>query len=61
MSVPMTIEPDVNFGTVPYAWVTLEILRVCFASVRQIIDRFREITPEFQIATGVHLEPPSGS
>lgn len=57
MNVPMTIEPDVNFGMAPYEWVTLEVIRGCFIWVRRIIERFREITPEFQI--GAHLERPS--
>jgi hypothetical protein len=48
MSVPMTIEPDVNFGMAPHEWITLETLRGCFEWVRRIIDRFREITPEFR-------------
>lgn len=60
MSVPMTIEPDVNFGMPPYDWVTLEVLRACFVWVHRIIDRFRDITPEFQPPFDVHLERPSG-
>jgi hypothetical protein len=48
MSSPMTIEPDVSFGMEPYEWVTLDVLRGRFVWVRRIIDRFREITPEFQ-------------
>jgi hypothetical protein len=44
----MTIEPDVSFGMAPYEWVTLEVLGACFIWVRRIIERFREITPEFR-------------
>lgn len=49
MSVPMTIEPDVSFGMAPYEWVTIEVLWACFSWVRRIIDRFREVTPEFNV------------
>lgn len=47
MSVPMVIEPDVSFGIPPYPWITLQAVRRSFELVRRIIDRFREITPEF--------------
>jgi len=42
MSVPMTIEPDVNFGSPSdFPWVTLNSVRTSFQWVRRIIARFR--------------------
>lgn len=47
--VPMTIEPDVNFGSTPaFPWVTLGSVRSSFQWVRRIVTRFRRITPEFR-------------
>lgn len=54
MSVPMTIEPDVNFGSPPaFPWVTLDSVRTSFDWVRRIITRFRRITPEFRASRDI--------
>lgn len=48
-SVPMTIEPDVNFGLpLDFPWVTLNSVRASFTWVRRIIMSFRRNTPEFR-------------
>lgn len=47
MGMPMTVEPDLSFGTRPFEWVTLGTIHACGEWVRWIVDRFRALTPEF--------------
>lgn len=56
VGVPMTIEPTLKFGVPDYAWVNIGTIRRCGESVRDIVARFREITPEFR--SDAHDAPP---